>query len=70
MIAREEVGQEGVRPFAVGGAGEAQFCAEPILESTKEPLDATFRLRTTAGNPADAQLLQSTGDLRGCGFSS
>ena len=67
--AGEEVGQEGVRPLAVGDAGEAQFRAEPILEGPKEPLDATFRLRTAGGNPADAQFLQGTGDLRGCGFS-
>lgn len=54
VVVREEVLQEGIRPLTVGDMGEAQFCPQPILEGTEEPLDAPLGLWTVSGDPLDA----------------
>lgn len=47
--------------------GEAELTDEAILESAKEPLDATLRLRGMRTDPADAQFLEGAPDLSGLG---
>lgn len=64
IVTRQELTEEGVGPRAISDLRQPQFRAQPILESAKEPLDATFRLRAAGRNPADSQLVEGAGDLR------
>lgn len=45
--------------------GEAEFDDEAILEGAKEPFHASLALRRGSGDPADAEFLERTPDLRG-----
>lgn len=65
IVAREKAGQP---PLSVGERlrmGEAEFGDEPVLKGAKEALDTAFGLRGLGGDPADAELLERTADLRG-----
>ncbi len=67
IVASQEAVEEGIRPRAVDDAGEAQFCAQAVLEGAKQPLDAALGLRTLGRDPLDAQFFKGSRDLCGGG---
>lgn len=65
VVAWDEAIKDALGVGEGAGLREPQFDDQPILESTEEPLDPSFALGRGRGDPADAQLMQRTADLRG-----
>jgi len=65
IIAREKSVEHALRLRERAGLSEAEFADEPILKGAKEAFDPTFPFRRGGGDPADAEFLEGSADLRG-----
>lgn len=67
IVGAPEAREKEVGAVEVVDVGEAQFRDQAILKGLEEALDPALGLGRERGNPADAEVVQDTTDLRGVG---
>ena len=65
VVVGNKTGQDGIGRVQIGGASQAEFAGETVLEHPPEAFDAAFGLWGLGGDEGNAELFKGTAELGG-----
>lgn len=69
VVVGKKAAEDLVGGFDIGGAGQAQFAGEAILEGAPEAFDTALGLRAASGDVGNAELGEGAAELSGLAFA-